>query len=84
MPEYLLLRDGRRIELPSEEEDRQITEAALADPDAQPWTEEELAKVVPVRGWRYPRDLLTPEQRELYDRTSGAREAHDESKVGIK
>lgn len=49
MPEYLTLRDGRKIELLSEEEDRRVTEAALADPDAQPWTDEDLAKVQPVR-----------------------------------
>lgn len=59
-------------------------EAALADPDAQPWTEEELAKVVPVRGWRYPRELLTPEQRELYDRANGTPAASDESKAESK
>ena len=81
MPEYLLLRDGRRIKLPSEEEDRRIIEAALADPDAQPWSAEELAKVLPVRGWRYPRELLTPEQRELYDRANCNCEAQDEAKA---
>lgn len=79
MPEYLILRDGRKIELLSEEEDQQVTEAALLDPDAQPWTEEEFAKVVPVRGWRYPGELLTPEQRELYDRGDGV-DAKTESK----
>lgn len=68
MPEYLLLHDGRLLELLSDEEDRRVTEAALADPDAQPWTEEQFARVLPVRGWRYPRELLTPEERELYDR----------------
>ena len=79
MPEYLILRDGRKLELLSEEEDQRVTAAALADPDAQPWTEEDFAKVVPVRGWRYPRELLTPEQRELYDRLSGL-DAKAESK----
>ena len=84
MSKYLILRDGRKIELLSDEEDRRVTEAALADPDAQPWTEEELAKVVPVRGWRYPRELLTAEQRELYDRTNDTRVIRDNPKAESK
>ena len=84
MPDYLLLRDGRRIELPSEEEDPRIIEAALADPDAQPWSAEELAKILPVRGWQYPRELLTPAQRELYDRANGKCEAQNEAKAESK
>jgi len=70
MRETITTSDGRTIELPTEEEDREITEAALADPDAQPWTEEELAMVVPVRGWRYPRRLLTSEENQKIDRAA--------------
>jgi uncharacterized DUF497 family protein len=38
-----------RIRMPTEEEDREITAAALADPDAQPMTDEELDSLVPYR-----------------------------------
>lgn len=69
MSEHLILRDGRRIELLSEEEDRQVTEAALTDPDAQPWTDEELANIHPQR-FRFPNGdstitlVVLPEQDE--------------------
>jgi uncharacterized protein (DUF4415 family) len=36
-------RDGRVFELPTDEEDARITAAAWADPDARPYTDEELA-----------------------------------------
>jgi hypothetical protein len=35
--------------MPTEEEDREITAAALADPDAQPMTDEELDSLVPYQ-----------------------------------
>ena len=35
--------------LPTAEEDRRITEAALSDPDAQPLTDEQLDAMVPFR-----------------------------------
>ncbi|UMR31456.1 hypothetical protein MJ904_04265 [Massilia sp. MB5] len=35
--------------MPSEEEEREIMEAALADPDAQPLTDEQLAQMVPIQ-----------------------------------
>ena len=70
MRETITTSDGRTIELPTEEEDREIAEAALADSDAQPWTEEELAMAVPVRGWRYPRHLLTSEENQKIDRAA--------------
>ena len=35
--------------MPTEEEDREITAAALADPDAQPMTDEELDSLVPYK-----------------------------------
>jgi uncharacterized protein (DUF4415 family) len=49
-------RDGRIFMLPSDEEDVAIHAAALADPDAQPWTDEQLESVHPrVRIGRPPR-----------------------------
>jgi uncharacterized protein (DUF4415 family) len=42
-------RDGRVFELPTDEEDARITAAALADPDAQPMTDEQLARMRPAR-----------------------------------
>lgn len=41
MRETVTTADGRVFVLPSEEEDKRITAAALADPDALPVTEEE-------------------------------------------
>ncbi|WP_256077891.1 hypothetical protein [Massilia sp. YIM B04103] len=46
---WLTTKDGRKFWLHSEEEDRKITEAALADPDAQPLTDEQLAQMVPIQ-----------------------------------
>lgn len=40
----------RKIIFPTKEEDEAITAAALSDPDAQPLTDEQLAKLRPVRG----------------------------------
>lgn len=37
------------IQMPSVAEDRKITAAAKADPDAQPLTKEQLAQMVPAR-----------------------------------
>ena len=34
-----------KIIMPTDEEDRAITLAALSDPDNQPWTDEEFAKI---------------------------------------
>jgi hypothetical protein len=34
-----------KIIIPTDEEDRAITLAALSDPDNQPWTDEEFAKI---------------------------------------
>jgi uncharacterized protein (DUF4415 family) len=41
--------------MPTDEEDAEITAAALSDPDAQPLTDEELARMRPV--WEFP-DLV--------------------------
>ncbi len=34
-----------KIIMPTDEEDRAITLAAMSDPDNQPWTDEEFAKI---------------------------------------
>ena len=39
-----------RIIMPTEKEDREITAAALSDPDAQPLTDEQLAQFEPGTG----------------------------------
>ena len=38
-----------KIRMPTAAEDREITAAALSDPDAQPLTDEELAQFVPIK-----------------------------------
>jgi len=43
-------RAGREIILPSSEEDAAINAAALSDPDAQPLSDAELARLRPARG----------------------------------
>ena len=48
-------RGGREFVLPSDEEDAAITAAALADPDAQPMTDEQAARMRPAR------EVLRPE-----------------------
>jgi len=40
-------RDGRELVMPSDEENEKIHAAALADPDAQPWTDEQLETALP-------------------------------------
>jgi len=47
MQKFLTLRDGRKIELDSPEEDAAITAAAMANPDARPFTDEEWEAVKP-------------------------------------
>jgi uncharacterized protein (DUF4415 family) len=50
MQQMIRTRSGRQIILPSAEEDAAITKAALGDPDAQPLTDAELARLRPLRG----------------------------------
>jgi len=52
---YVTLKDGRRLLMPSDEEDAAITAAALSDPDNPPLTDEELAQMRPAR------EVLPPE-----------------------
>ena len=46
--EYVTV-DGHRIRVPTPEEDRRITAAALSDPDNPPLTERELASMRPAK-----------------------------------
>jgi len=48
MPKMIKSRSGRMIELPSPEEDAAITAAAMSDPDAIPFTDEEWEKLKPT------------------------------------
>lgn len=41
--------------VPTDEEDAIITAAALADPDAQPLTDEQLAQMIPYTEWKAQR-----------------------------
>ena len=50
MKKIVNTRAGREITLPTSEEDAGINAAALSDPDAQPLTDVELARLRPVRG----------------------------------
>jgi uncharacterized protein (DUF4415 family) len=45
--ETVKTRYGRVLELPTDEEDAHITAAAMADPDARPYTEAEWAEALP-------------------------------------
>ena len=56
MQNYLTTKSGRKILLNTPEEDAAITTAALSDPDAMPFTDEEMAAVMPhVRVGRPPK-----------------------------
>jgi len=46
---YITLKDGRKIRMPSDEEDAAIHAAAMSDPDCPPMTEEQLASLRPAR-----------------------------------
>jgi len=50
MQKMIKTRAGREIILPTSEEDASITAAALSDPDAQPLSDAELARLRPARG----------------------------------
>jgi len=44
---YVTLKDGRKVRIPSDEEDAAITAAALSDPDCPPLTDEEWERIKP-------------------------------------
>ena len=50
MKKIVNTRAGREIILPTAEEDAAINAAALSDPDAQPLSDAELARLRPARG----------------------------------
>jgi uncharacterized protein (DUF4415 family) len=58
-------RDGRVFVLNTPEEDARIIAAALADPDAPPWTEEDFARARPAR------EVLSPALYEAWTKKSG-------------
>lgn len=45
---YVTTKSGRKVYTPSAQEDAEITQAAQADPDAQPLTDEEWAAAKPT------------------------------------
>ena len=46
---YMTTKSGRKLKVPTDEEDAKIIAAAESDPDARPWTGEELAQVKQVQ-----------------------------------
>lgn len=50
MLQTIKTRSGRKIIMPSAEEDAAINAAAISDLDAQPLTDDQLAKLRPIRG----------------------------------
>jgi len=46
---YVTLKNGKRLRMPTDEEDAAITAAAMSDPDALPLTDEELAQFRPAK-----------------------------------
>jgi len=59
---FLKTKSGRRIELPTPEEDAAITAAALSDPDSAPFTDEEWAQVKPFARVGRPPAAVTKER----------------------
>ena len=60
MREYITTKCGIRIMLNTAEEDSRILEAALADPDAPPFTDEELEAAIPhLRRGYYPAGAIS-------------------------
>ena len=56
------MKASRNLIPPTEEEDRAITAAALADPDAPPLTDAQLATMAPAKPRGRPRSDSTKEQ----------------------
>jgi len=57
---YITLKDGKKVRMPSDEEDAAIHAAALSDPDCPPMTDEEWARTKPRA--MSAREFFTPEQ----------------------
>lgn len=62
MPQTIKTRSGRTLILPTPEEDAIITAAAMSDPDAMPYTDEEWAKVKPFVRIGRPKSAVTKER----------------------
>jgi uncharacterized protein (DUF4415 family) len=62
MPQTIKTRSGRTLILPTPEEDAIITAAAMSDPDAMPYTDEEWAKVKPLVRVGRPKSAVTKER----------------------
>jgi len=45
---FVTTSDGRKIRMPTDKEDAAITAAAMSDPDALPWTDEQMEAVAPL------------------------------------
>jgi uncharacterized protein (DUF4415 family) len=73
--ETVRTRYGRVFELNTPEEDARITAAALADPDAQPMTDEQLARLRPAR------EVLSPALYEALTAKRGGRPKSETPKV---
>jgi len=54
---YVTLKNGKRLLMPTDEEDAAITAAALSDPDNPPLTDEELARMRPAREFFSPEEF---------------------------
>jgi uncharacterized protein (DUF4415 family) len=52
---YITLKNGKQVYMPTDEEDAQITAAALSDPDCPPLTDDQLARMRPAS------EVLPPE-----------------------
>lgn len=59
MQQTIKTRSGRTIILPTPEEDAAITQAALSDPDAQPLTDADWARIKPLIQKGRPRAAVT-------------------------
>lgn len=62
MQKMIKTRSGRTLILPTPEEDAVITAAAMSDPDAMPYTDEEWAKVKPLARIGRPKAEVTKER----------------------
>lgn len=62
MPQTIKTRSGRTLILPTPEEDAIITAAAMSDPDAMPYTDEEWTKVKPLVRIGRPKSAVTKER----------------------
>jgi len=65
MQEFLTLRNGRKVDLNTPEEDAAITAAALSDPDALPLTDEQWERMRPTVRIGRPKAAVTKQPVKL-------------------